>query len=135
MELRQGFFTAIKQGDSKEVRRMLQADKGVTSLRGKDSAAKFDDDVEMDAFKFLGAYVGSVNGLQLALFTGQDDIAKDIIDATFKEDLDATFGGGNTSLHLAALLGAEELVSALLARGASKGVKNSKNFTPVDVGE
>ena len=32
---------------------------------------------------------------------GQDTIAKDIIDLTFKEDLGETCGSGNTALHLA----------------------------------
>ncbi|KXS14135.1 hypothetical protein M427DRAFT_57905 [Gonapodya prolifera JEL478] len=131
----QSFFAAIKQGDSKEVRRLLEVDKSVTSMRTKDAAAKYEPDVEMDAFKFLGAYIGSINGLQLALFTGHDDIARDIIDATFQDEIDSAFGGGNTALHLAALLGAEELVSALLTRGASKTSKNNKGFTPVDVGD
>jgi len=33
-----------------------------------------------------------MTGLQFAIILGHDDIAKDIIDATLKDDLDATYG-------------------------------------------
>jgi ankyrin repeat protein len=49
--------------------------------------------------------------------------------------LDATFGDGNTALHLAVFLGAGDLVTALVERGASLTVKNGKGFTPVDVSD
>jgi hypothetical protein len=62
--------------------------------------AKFDKEVELDAYKFLGAYIGQMSPLHYAIFQGQDEIARDIIERSFKDDLDATFGGGNTALHL-----------------------------------
>jgi hypothetical protein len=62
--------------------------------------AKFDPEVELDAYKFLGAYLGQISPLHYAILLGQDEIAKDIIERAFKEDLDMTFGGGNTALHL-----------------------------------
>jgi hypothetical protein len=41
----------------------------------------------LDAFKFLGAYIGRITPLQHALLMGQDAIARDIIDATFEHGL------------------------------------------------
>ena len=38
--------------------------------------------------------------LHVAILLGQDEIAKDIIERTCSEDLNCTFGGGNTALHL-----------------------------------
>lgn len=53
---------------------------------------KFEPDVELDAYKFLGAYIGGMTGLHLAILTGHDAIAKDIIERMLKEDIDNTFG-------------------------------------------
>lgn len=64
---------------------------------------------------------------------GHDEIAKDVIDASFQEDLDVTFGGENTALHLATFLNARDVVKALLERGATRTNKNQKGFTPLDV--
>ncbi len=41
--------------------------------------------------------------------------------------------GENTALHLATLLGARDLVKALLERGASPTAVNAKGFTALDV--
>ena len=54
--------------------------------------AKFDAEVELDAYKFLGAYLGQISPLHYAILLGQDEIAKDIIERAFVEDLDQTFG-------------------------------------------
>ncbi|KAJ3068799.1 hypothetical protein HDU98_008092 [Podochytrium sp. JEL0797] len=127
-------FKAIKSSNPDKVRSIISANKDLTKEKLKDPSAKFDVDVEIDAYKFLGAYVGSCTALQLALLKGNDSIAKDIIDVTgSKEDLDISFGGGNTALHLATLLGAKDIVKLLLERGASRQVRNSKGFAPVDV--
>ncbi|RKO87970.1 hypothetical protein BDK51DRAFT_13382, partial [Blyttiomyces helicus] len=89
-----------KSGSADAVRALLLEDKTLTSQRHRDPAAKFDPDVELDAYKFLGAYIGAITALQFAILTGQDGIAKDIAERSFSEDLDLTFGGGNTALHL-----------------------------------
>ncbi|KAJ3275174.1 hypothetical protein HK104_003948, partial [Borealophlyctis nickersoniae] len=95
---------------------------------------KFDPDVELDAYKFLGAYVGGVTPLQCAIMKGEDAIARDIVERVAeKGDLDVTFGGGNTALHLATFLGARDLVKLLIERGANRSVRNAKGFAPVDV--
>ncbi|KAI8848252.1 hypothetical protein BC829DRAFT_417748 [Chytridium lagenaria] len=129
----QNLFEAIKAGQTERVRALLLDDKALTSTKHKDASAKFDADVELDAYKFLGAYIGSCTPLQLAILYGQDGIARDILDRTVKDDLDITFGGGNTSLHLATFLGARDLVKSLLERGAKSNSQNSKGFAPVDV--
>ncbi|KAJ3333182.1 hypothetical protein HDU76_010786 [Blyttiomyces sp. JEL0837] len=121
------------QGDADKVRNLILTDKSLTSAKHKDESTKFDPELELDAYKFLGAYVGQVTALQLAIFQGQDAIAKDIVERTMKDDLDLTFGGGNTALHLATLLGARDIVKLLLERGATKNIKNAKGFTPLDL--
>jgi hypothetical protein len=65
-----------------------------------------------------------MTGLQLAILKGYDGIAMDIIDAVLsQQDMDVMFGGGNTALHLATLLGAREVVRRLLERGAERNIK------------
>ncbi|KAI8621607.1 hypothetical protein BC830DRAFT_1093362 [Chytriomyces sp. MP71] len=126
-------FKAIKSSNADSVRSIISTNKGLTTERLKDTSAKFDVDIEIDAYKFLGAYVGSCTALQMALLKGHDSIAKDIIDVSTKEDLDIAFGGGNTALHLATLLGAKDIVKLLLERGANRHARNTKGFMPVDV--
>ncbi|KAJ3254258.1 hypothetical protein HK103_007311 [Boothiomyces macroporosus] len=110
---------------------MLLQEKGLASQKYKSEDAKFDADVELDAYKFLGAYLGAMTPLHFAILLGQDDIAKDIIERSFKEDLEETFGGGNTALHL----GAVDIVTLLLERGANRTVNNAKGFQPVDLSD
>jgi len=125
-------FDAIFNKDREKIRSLLQ-DKKNTTVKKADPRAKYDNEVEVDGYKFLGAYIGKMTGLQFAIMLGQDDVAKDIIDATLKDDLDAVYGGGNTALHLAALLGERDVVKLLIERGADKTIKNNKGFSPVDV--
>ncbi|KAL2918729.1 hypothetical protein HK105_201563 [Polyrhizophydium stewartii] len=105
----------------------------------RDAGARFDADVELDAYKFLGAYLGALTPLQYALLLGHDAIARDITERSFKEDLDEPFGvrAGAVSLQgrvsPSTFLGAKELVKLLLERGAGRGVRNAKGFAPVDV--
>ncbi|KAI9091128.1 hypothetical protein DFS34DRAFT_635929 [Phlyctochytrium arcticum] len=126
-------FKSIKAGDSASVRTLLLNDKTLTSQKHRDPSAKFDSEVELDAYKFLGAYIGSITPLQMAILCGQDTIARDIVERTLKDDLDTQFGGGNTALHLATFLGARDIVQLLLEQGASRKVINSKGFAPIDV--
>ncbi|KAI9197281.1 uncharacterized protein BJ171DRAFT_520438 [Polychytrium aggregatum] len=126
-------FEAIKQNRADDVRNILLNDKSLTSAKHRDPTIKFDAELELDAYKFLGAYLGSITALQWALMCGQDAIAKDIVERTLKDDIDVAFGGGNTALHLATFLGARELVKLLLERGADRSIKNSKGFAPVDL--
>ncbi|KAJ3359009.1 hypothetical protein GGF32_009701 [Allomyces javanicus] len=128
----ESLFHAIEQGDAATVRALIAKDRDLTKAKRR-GEYKYPKDFELDAFKFLGAYIGSLTGLQYAVLTGHDKIAHDIIDAMFKEDLDEKCGGNNTALHLATLLGSRDIVKQLLERGADRTIKNSKNFTPIDV--
>lgn len=78
------FFEAIKAGNSDKVRALLSADKSLTTVKQRGDY-KFETDLELDAYKFLGAYMGSLTGLQVAILVNQETIAKDIIDATFQQ--------------------------------------------------
>ncbi|KAI3654655.1 hypothetical protein MP228_000035 [Amoeboaphelidium protococcarum] len=130
------FFDAINSGDSTTVRKMLSEDKSLTLAKRRSEKFKYDSDVELEAFKFLGAYIGAVTGLQLALMIGRDDIAKDIIDDTLEaSDFDVTYGGGNTALHLAVFLNANEVVKALIDRGCNPHLKNNKGYSALDIAD
>ncbi|RUS17663.1 hypothetical protein BC937DRAFT_89669 [Endogone sp. FLAS-F59071] len=130
----QAFFAAIQANDTSRVRLLLAADQTLTAVRAK-GEYRYEERVELDAYKFLGAYIGQMAGLQAAILWGKDSIARDIIDAAFEEDLQIPFGNGNTTLHLAVLVGAAEIVKILLERGADVTVRNGKGFTPVDVSD
>ncbi|KAI9357994.1 hypothetical protein DFJ73DRAFT_820151 [Zopfochytrium polystomum] len=133
-------YQAIRAGSAATVRDLLQRDRTLLTRRYRPpnpnhpSAPRYDPAVELDAIKFLGAYVGACTPLVLALLAGQDAIARDVVERCVgRDEVDVVFGGGNTALHLAALLGVRDVVRLLLERGACKTVKNGKGFTPVDV--
>jgi ankyrin repeat protein len=67
-----------------------------------------------------------MTALHYSLILGYDEIAADIIDASFQEDLEISFGLGNTALHLATLVGSQRVVKLLLDRGCNRLVKNRK---------
>ncbi|KAI7816096.1 hypothetical protein BC939DRAFT_470380 [Gamsiella multidivaricata] len=133
------FFKAIQDQDTESVRRLLvdhKTDLTTTRVRQKPATGVgFPAEVERDAYTLLGAYLGPMTGLQYAILTGKDDIAKDILDATFEQDIDARFGNGNTALHLAVLLGASTMVSALVERGADITLKNKRGYTVLDMSD
>lgn len=131
----QELFEAIKNNQADIVRQYVLQDKSLLQQKYKSPDAKFDAEVELDAYKFLGAYLGSLTPLQFAILMGVDEIAKDLIERSFKGDLDETFGGGNTALHLGTLLGATGIVQLLIERGASTNANNSKGFAPVDLSD
>ncbi|KAF9425915.1 hypothetical protein BGZ94_007101 [Podila epigama] len=132
----QEFFTALQEQDTETVRRLLAEHRSLlTRARCKAKAASFPPEVERDAFTLLGAFLGPLTGLQLAILTGKDGIAKDILDSTFEQDVDAKFGNGNTALHLAVLLGASVMVKALIERGADITIKNKRGYSVVDMSD
>ena len=93
-------FQAIKSGDAENIRQMLLEDKSLVTQKQRDPEVRFDPMVEVDAYKFIGAYLGNMTPLQYAIVLGQDAIAKDILERSFDENIDETCGGGNTALHL-----------------------------------
>ncbi|KAG0219614.1 hypothetical protein B0O80DRAFT_496067 [Mortierella sp. GBAus27b] len=134
----QEFVEAIRQDDSETVRRLLETHKSeLTTAQFKipPNETRFPAEVEHDAFTFLGAFVGPLTGLQFALLIGKDHIASDILDSTFEQDIDTTFGNGNTALHLAVLLGAQGMVSALMDRGADVSLKNKRGYSAVHMSD
>ncbi|KAI1296271.1 hypothetical protein EDD11_007428 [Mortierella claussenii] len=134
----QEFFEAIQQQDTEKVRRLLMDHKtDLTQARFKPEppSVAFPPEVERDAYTLLGAYLGPLTGLQYSILTARDSIAKDILDSTFEQDIDARFGNGNTALHLAVLLGASSMVSALVERGADIRLKNKRGYSVVDMSD
>ncbi|KAK3832210.1 MAG: hypothetical protein JOS17DRAFT_743322 [Linnemannia elongata] len=132
------FFAAIHEQDTEAVRRLLvdhKADLTRARFKPEPRVVCFPPEVERDAYTLLGAYLGPLTGLQFSILTGRDGVAKDILDATFEQDVDARFGSGNTALHLAVLLGASAMVSALIERGADTTLKNKRGYTVVDMSD
>ncbi|KAF9109067.1 hypothetical protein BGX27_008031 [Mortierella sp. AM989] len=137
-KLIQEFFGAIQEQDTDTVRRLLVDHKtDLTRARFKPEprSVAFPQEIERDAYTLLGAYLGPLTGLQYSILTGKDGIAKDILDSTFEQDIDAKFGSGNTALHLAVLLGAASMVSALIERGADTTLKNKRGYSVVDMSD
>jgi hypothetical protein len=99
--------TEIKTGNADKVREIL-LDKSLVTQTHRDQKLKFDPDVENDAYTFIGAYLGSLNPLvssdnlsiaicdhvwvKEVITLRKDEIAKDIIDRMFKDDLNDTCG-------------------------------------------
>ncbi|KAF9127372.1 hypothetical protein BGX30_014832 [Mortierella sp. GBA39] len=132
------FFTAIHEQDTEAVRQLLvdyKTDLTRARIKPEPQTVRFPDEVERDAYTLLGAYLGPLTGLQYSILTGRDGIAKDILDSTFEQDVDARFGSGNTALHLAVLLGASAMVSALIERGADVTLKNKRGYSVVDMSD
>ncbi|KAF9096110.1 hypothetical protein BGX23_011919 [Mortierella sp. AD031] len=132
------FFAAIQEQDTELVRRLLvdhKTDLTRARFKPEPQSVRFPSEVERDAYTLLGAYLGLLTGLQYSILTGRDGIAKDILDSTFEQDVDARFGNGNTALHLAVLLGASMMVSALIERGADINLKNNRGYSVVDMSD
>ncbi|PVU84586.1 hypothetical protein BB559_007548 [Furculomyces boomerangus] len=127
------FFRAIEGGENEKARNLITKNRSLTRATNKEVYYRYDPELEISAYRFLGAYIGPVTGVQLALLLGNDKLAIDLIDASFEQDLEVTFGNGNTSLHLAAFLEAVDVVKALLVRDVNTMRKNRKNLTSSDV--
>jgi hypothetical protein len=67
---------AIKSSDSDKVRALLLTDKSLTTSKHKFESLGYDPEVQLDAYKFLGAYIGAVTILQLAILEGKGEIQK-----------------------------------------------------------
>lgn len=100
-------------------------------VKHKSEKHKYENEYELDAYKFLGAYIGPLTGLQFAILKGDESIAMDIIEATLdKDEFNALFGGNNTALHLATFLGQKDVVIKLLERGADRSIRVCFIFSP-----
>ncbi|KAG9068746.1 hypothetical protein KI688_011029 [Linnemannia hyalina] len=138
------FFTAIHEQDTEAVRQLLvdhKADLTRARFKPEPRTVRFPDEVERDAYTLLGAYLGPLTGLQYSILTGRDAIAKDILDSTFEQGEGNCYLmlmpglDGNTALHLAVLLGASAMVSALIERGADVALKNKRGYSAVDMSD
>eukprot|EP00835_Amoeboradix_gromovi_P003122 NODE_195_length_15388_cov_0.563926.p7 type:complete len:129 gc:universal NODE_195_length_15388_cov_0.563926:1887-1501(-) len=121
----QDLFLAVKNNDKDAVRTHIQ-NKSLLSIKSKFSDISYPSEVANDGYKFLGAFIGSITPLHLAMLLHHDSIAAEIIESSFPEHLNVCFGQGNTALHLAALLGINELIQRLLSAGADPSIKNAK---------
>jgi hypothetical protein len=81
----EAFFSAIRAGDAEAVRALLATDRTLITCRQRADHWQYDKEHALDAYKFLGAYVGAVTGLHAAILSGHENIAKDILDLTFDQ--------------------------------------------------
>lgn len=129
------FFELILQHtteSAKEVREMVLNDKSLLAIKYRplndagEQSIHYPLHLELEAYKFLGAYIGSVTAVQLCLLVGDVELAKDLIDRTVaKESLDIQCGGGNTALHLAAFFNYPTVCKTLIDAGADSSIKVS----------
>ena len=56
-----------------------------------------------------------------------------MIDETPAEEIDATWGAGNSALHLSSFLGESDYLPLLLRAGANPHLLNSLDNSPIDV--
>jgi hypothetical protein len=82
----------IQEGDAESVRKQLLENPSLSLASKRFPLLTWDKNVELEAIKLLGAYLGSMTPLHLSIFLGHDSIAKDIILRTNSEDLNLTFG-------------------------------------------
>eukprot|EP00835_Amoeboradix_gromovi_P003454 NODE_229_length_13800_cov_0.838114.p3 type:complete len:478 gc:universal NODE_229_length_13800_cov_0.838114:1205-2638(+) len=144
-------FSLIESGNRQKVRDFLENDDGIaaqvilTALDPNiDKKYHYDDDVEMEANELLGSSVVNLNAIQIAIFSGDEDMALDILNYVEKQSvklgskmvllafLGMMWGNGNTTLHLASFHGITPLVRKLLELGASPTKKNQKKYTAID---
>lgn len=79
--LKIAYFAALQEGDAEAVRGLLAKNKSLPSCKLRGDWA-YPEEYELDAYKFLGAYIGSLTGLQCALLQGSEELAMDILDTT-----------------------------------------------------
>jgi hypothetical protein len=113
---------AAKSGDIEAVRILLEhgADPGMTTSRGVNAL-------------MLAAGLGTAEQDTTGRYKTETQ-AIETIDLLLKSgiEIDAVDARGRTALHGAALQGYDDVVQALVDRGASLDVKDSKGFTPLD---
>ncbi|KAI9271844.1 hypothetical protein BDA99DRAFT_534312 [Phascolomyces articulosus] len=101
---------------------------------------QFDKTLRLEANSKFGKSVTDLNGLQVAMFQGREDIACQLLQFLRQQasltELDSflghVWGKGNSSLHLACFHGMPRLVQLLLDMGADPHVMNACHFKPAD---
>ena len=102
-------FTAVRQGNVREVTRLLQSGVSVNARQGGRGATP----------------------LNTAAIYGQTEVAKYLIDQG--ADVKLSNPDGNTALLIASFFCHTDMVDLLLSKGASPLVKNKKGESPLDV--
>ncbi|KAL1919242.1 uncharacterized protein VTP21DRAFT_1934 [Calcarisporiella thermophila] len=146
------WFEAIHNADAEAIEHLYSVNPQMLNLQCIDSVA-YDPTMAKDAVRLLGEDTSNMTALQYAL-VGLDaedpdpeqdrreedliilrrNIIEMLIEASTPRDLNFyRWGGGNTTLHLAAFLGEKAIIRHLLAKGASLFTRNDLGLTPMDV--
>jgi hypothetical protein len=160
VEIEEQLFLAIDDGNRDALRELFEGSprtleillqilltRSYTDRKIKDGKYNFDPEDVGLAEAFLGSSLAQLNGLQMAIMNdeAEEELALDLLDYFFRatetlggrkallhEFLAHQFGNGNTSLHLAAFMGMEQVCRRLLELGASLTRANSRGLRPLD---
>lgn len=102
-------WSAAREGNLQEIRRLLQAGISVNAKQGGSGATPLN----------TSAVFGKTEAAKLLLENGAD--------------VSIANGDGNTALHIAAFFANTELVELLLRHGASVTTKNGRDETPISI--
>jgi len=134
------FLRAARAGDAPVMRLLLK--------RGADPKIATGSDVPQDVSQPVRRQPGGINPLMAAAGLGskeEDTVGRKKSEADAIEaikvcleggvDINAVDGRGQTALYGAALMGYDEVVKFLLARGAKPDIKDQRGFTALDAAE
>jgi ankyrin repeat protein len=134
------FLRAARAGDAPAMRLLLK--------RGADPKIATGSDVPQDVSQPVRRQPGGINPLMAAAGLGskeEDTVGRKKTDADSIEaikvcleggvDINAADGRGQTALYGAALMGYDQVVKFLLARGANPAIKDQRGFTALDAAE
>ncbi|KNE63044.1 hypothetical protein AMAG_08210 [Allomyces macrogynus ATCC 38327] len=147
------WFAALRAGDHAAVLDLLTAHPELLDLQSPDPTP-FDPDLVAEATQLMGPDTTRMNAVQAALMSldaDADDGADadeaehrehaacrratilHLIEASTLVQLRARWGAQNTTLHLASFLGENDIIAALLAKGAPATPRNDLGLAPIDL--
>ncbi|KNE62050.1 hypothetical protein AMAG_07307 [Allomyces macrogynus ATCC 38327] len=144
------WFAALRAGDHAAVLDLLTAHPELLDLPPPDPTP-FDPDLVAEATQLMGPDTTRMNAVQAALMSldaDSDDgdeaehrelaarrraTILHLIEASTLVQLRARWGAQNTTLHLASFLGENDIIAALLAKGAPATPRNDLGLAPIDL--
>ncbi|KAJ3360648.1 Bud site selection protein bud4 [Allomyces javanicus] len=144
------WFAALRAGDHAVVVDLLNAHPELLDVQSPDPTP-FDPDLVAEATQLMGPDTTRMNAVQAALMSldaDSDDgdeaehreraarrraTILHLIEASTLVQLRARWGAQNTTLHLASFLGENDIIAALLAKGAPASPRNDLGLAPIDL--
>ncbi|KAJ3371874.1 Bud site selection protein bud4 [Allomyces arbusculus] len=144
------WFAALRAGDQAAVLDLLSAHPELLDMQSPEPTP-FDPDLVAEATQLMGPDTTRMNAVQAALMSldaDSDDgdeaehreraarrraTILHLIEASTLVQLRARWGAQNTTLHLASFLGENDIIAALLAKGAPATPRNDLGLAPIDL--